>query len=518
MRKKIMLYLLLLPLTLHAMVPHYGVLDILKRMVKNIVADSNYQEAFHELQNLGDEKVIGGISSEQLYPLIGGLRVDLKRLNLMADVTEVPDLKKVILEISKQKPENQLAPQLFEFFVKANAPLGRDDYGRGPAHYAVLNGNPEILDVLLNLSPEVLSSLSPKITKKQLIDDIDDRFETPLMYAAKGVIKKKNIGTNAQEVDAEKSLGIIEKLIIAGASKEIKNADGKTAFDLATQVVVNQSDVPEWKRVRELLEQDLQTGISFQEFAKFEKAIQDRNWIVARDLYQRIPNLLPNASLNAPQHLQTFVKNFIAAIPAIIIETADPELANYQAALYLFEKILTQHQKNQLLFVPLDQQNPEGKTLLMLAIENGKFDIVDILLQAGSRTDLVDKNGRTPVILAALFANKKNDKKVRARALDVLEKVAQRSKQFLTRVDIYDKAPFDYALENDDVGILELLVQNGLNITATMLSEANLKKKKNVALYLTMLLNKNESVKKAPDLKNSLDELAGGLNRLAQEL
>ncbi|MBI2775401.1 ankyrin repeat domain-containing protein [Candidatus Dependentiae bacterium] len=515
MKIQLIIFLIFSHLSLNAMGPHYEVLDTLRAIVSDIApaqgAEKNYDAAFKELQKLGDEKIISGISSSRLYPSLDGIQVNLKTLNLMQDIGQIPNIAKVILELSKEKLPNEKINFLLEFFIKANAPIGRDSFGRGPVHYAILNSNEQLLDVLLNISPEVLSYLTPKLTKKQLIDSADNRLEAPLMYAARGI--KKPDGS----LDVAGTLRIIEKLIAAGARVNEKNDDGKTAYELASKVIINQADVPEWNEVLQLLSVPLEKGTSFQEFVKFEKAIQDGNWIVARALYEQFPDLLEKAVFLAPQNQKELVKSFIASTPARVIEIADPESANYQAAVRLFKNILTE-QKNQLGLAFIDQQNAEGKTLLMMAIENGKADIIDILLDAGARTDLLDKNGRTPLILATLIADKSNDKKLRALALEILEKIAARSKQLLTKVDAYDKAPFDYALENDDAQIVEILVKNGLNATATMLSEAAHKKKKNIALYLSMLLGKNAPAQKDLGLKDSLDQLALSLQALAQKL
>jgi ankyrin repeat protein len=47
-------------------------------------------------------------------------------------------------------------------------------------------------------------------------------------------------------------------------------------------------------------------------------------------------------------------------------------------------------------------KNPNGKTALMLAIENGHESMVDLLLACGVNPDLTDLRGRTALMIAVL--------------------------------------------------------------------------------------------------------------------
>ncbi|TDI38472.1 MAG: TonB family protein [Acidobacteria bacterium] len=53
--------------------------------------------------------------------------------------------------------------------------------------------------------------------------------------------------------------------------------------------------------------------------------------------------------------------------------------------------------------VPLDMQNADGDTPLMVASLNGHEDVVDLLLEAGASADLSNKEGETALILASKY-------------------------------------------------------------------------------------------------------------------
>lgn len=55
--------------------------------------------------------------------------------------------------------------------------------------------------------------------------------------------------------------------------------------------------------------------------------------------------------------------------------------------------------------VKVDFANNEDVTLLGMAIENDRPDIVELLIEKGARVDAVDKHGFTPLMLAILFHN-----------------------------------------------------------------------------------------------------------------
>ncbi len=106
-----------------------------------------------------------------------------------------------------------------------------DHVGRYPIHTAALSGNKDKIIELLN------QGVDPNMIDHKTDDEtIDYQASTPLMYAVSGALQARQTDEQRQQ-NYNDYIEIIKLLITAGADLSQKNLDGKTAYDIAIQLL-----------------------------------------------------------------------------------------------------------------------------------------------------------------------------------------------------------------------------------------------------------------------------------------
>lgn len=267
-------------------------------------------------------------------------------------------------------------------------PFGPDARERTPLHLAVVNAQPELLQVLLS------RGCDPNTR------DRDGR--TPLFAALE---------------HGAQALPLVRALIAYGANPEAADANGETPLGLALEhpAVERWLDWRDWQRPhRPLRPDDLPAATAAGALASVQRLLELGFAVDTRD--DQGATALLRACGAGHREIAACLLD-AGADPALAARSGVTALAAAVAARReALVALLLQHD------VVVDQRLPNDATALMVAAAMGYPEIIEPLLDAGADVNATDAGGRSALHAAAQFGFEHNDSLRARRLFDVLLK------------------------------------------------------------------------------------------------